>query len=440
METLKILIVSEYYPPKVFGGGEKSVQMLAESLARAGHSVSVLTSHHPGLKKEENQKGVDIYRWIFTGPDNTTLWHNFLRTIPFHFSTQQALKNWLKSHPVDIVHVFNVTAIVGVVNGLVLKRPRPRLTATLNCHNAFCPLGTRLDPQGRVFEGIYTFRIFWKFYRNDRQIGKLKNHWWIRYNLPLALYIYWNFGRTRRAMKQADHLCAVSESVKRIADQHVASKKVSVVHNIVDFQGLSQTVEEKSLKSLQKHHNLKNKKALLYLGALTAIKGVDVFMDALSEVVQSHPEVVAIIGGEGPDRSYLEKIVRKNHLEKHVLWAGMIPAEKVAAYYHVADVFVQPSRIPEPLSRTLLEAAFLNRPIVASKVGGSLDVIRNGKNGYLVPSESVQAFAAAIEKILAGTLDAKILQRTNQDVLKRFEGEYVVHQMETLFYETLASH
>lgn len=432
---LKILVVTEYYPPKVFGGGEKSVQLLAESLARKGHQVTVLTSWHPGLPSLEEKGSVTVQRKIRTGPDNETLWHNFLRTIPFHVSTRRAVKALCRESKWDVVHVFNVTAMVGVVNALQAQSAlnRPLLTATLNCHNAFCPFGTRLDEKGDLFEGIYTFQDFWRIYRHERQLGKLKNQWWLQINLPLALFIYLNFTRIRHAFKAADHLFAVSKAVKVFADLHIPQERVTVVHNIVDHQTLGRAVDPVRLKKLQKQYRTDTHKTVMYIGALTAIKGVETLVKAMQRVVEKEPQAQLLLVGDGPEEVHLKDLVKKLHLENQVYFVGQVVEEKILEYYHVADVFCQPSQIPEPLSRTLLEAAFLNLPIVASKVGGSLDMIQPGRNGRFAENRNPASFAHALLALLKGEINHETLKKTNRKVLKQFQEGYVVKHLEKIW-------
>jgi glycosyltransferase involved in cell wall biosynthesis len=79
---------------------------------------------------------------------------------------------------------------------------------------------------------------------------------------------------------------------------------------------------------------------------------------------------------------------------------GALPQATLFALYRAADVVVVPSTWPEPLSRVLVEAMWLGRPVVATAVGGSPEAVKDGVTGVLVPRRDPPALAAAVAALL----------------------------------------
>ena len=76
---MNLLFISEYFPPKIMGGGEINLNLLAKNLVKEGVTVSVLTSYHKGLKKYEEVAGVKVYRKLKTGDNPHTILNNLKR-------------------------------------------------------------------------------------------------------------------------------------------------------------------------------------------------------------------------------------------------------------------------------------------------------------------------------------------------------------------------
>jgi glycosyltransferase involved in cell wall biosynthesis len=80
--------------------------------------------------------------------------------------------------------------------------------------------------------------------------------------------------------------------------------------------------------------------------------------------------------------------------------AGLLPQAELFALYRAADVIVVPSVWPEPLSRVLLEAMRMARPVVATAVGGTPEAVEHGVTGLLVPRLDPEALAKAVIELL----------------------------------------
>lgn len=138
---------------------------------------------------------------------------------------------------------------------------------------------------------------------------------------------------------------------------------------------------------------------LLYLGRLSEEKGPDVLLAALATLAPAQRPLVVFVG-DGPLRSSLEAQSRDQGLADATRFEGFVPHGEIGSWLRAADALVLPSR-SEGLPHAALEAMAAGVPVVASAVGGLPDVIRNGENGWLVPSEDPTALAAALRAVTA---------------------------------------
>jgi glycosyltransferase involved in cell wall biosynthesis len=161
-------------------------------------------------------------------------------------------------------------------------------------------------------------------------------------------------------------------------------------------------------------------RALVYVGTLTALKGVDVLLDAMPHILRAVPDATLRLIGDGPLRDTLRRRIADAGLERAVSLVGAVPYAAVPHEIGGAAVFVFPSR-SEAMPRAVLEAMAMARPVVASRVGGIPEAVRDGVEGLLVPPGDAAALAAAVCRLLTDVpLAAAMGQRGRQRVLERF--------------------
>jgi phosphatidylinositol alpha-1,6-mannosyltransferase len=138
--------------------------------------------------------------------------------------------------------------------------------------------------------------------------------------------------------------------------------------------------------TLVKRYGLANKKVIMTLGRMAAserMKGFDDVIDVLPRLRQKNPSLVYLIVGDGDDRPRLEAKARAAGLGEHVIFTGNIREQEKSAHYHVADLFVMPSH-GEGFGFVFLEALACGVPVVASKLDGGREAVREGLLGTLV--------------------------------------------------------
>ena len=129
------------------------------------------------------------------------------------------------------------------------------------------------------------------------------------------------------------------------------------------------------------------------IGRLSKEKGFEYLVEALKLLTEQGIKARLLIMGEGPERSFLEGIVEKYHLQRKIVMPGF--RENAGNYIPLFRVFVL-SSLTEGLPITLLEAMQAKVPIIATSVGGIPEVLEEGAAGILVQPGSATALAEGI--------------------------------------------
>ncbi|MFN3652863.1 MAG: glycosyltransferase [Armatimonadota bacterium] len=167
------------------------------------------------------------------------------------------------------------------------------------------------------------------------------------------------------------------------------------------------------------------------LARVTEDKGQVETIDAFASLAARHPRAELWIVGEGTLRPRLEEQARALGVQDRVRFTGF--RSDIAAVFQAVDVVVQASH-REGLGNTLLEAMAASRPIVASGVGGILDVVVPGETGTLVPPYNAAAIAEALEPLLADeALREKYGRQGRQRVEREFRLDAETQQWDRLF-------
>jgi len=155
--------------------------------------------------------------------------------------------------------------------------------------------------------------------------------------------------------------------------------------------------------TLAARYGLVGKRVLFTFGRLVSrerAKGMDEVMQVLPGLLADHPDLVYLIGGDGPDRPRLEAKAESLGVARQVVFAGRIAEEEKLAHYHLADAYVMPSR-GEGFGIVLLEAMAAGVPTLASLSDGGREALLDGKLGLLVDPDDPAGIAAGIRAVLA---------------------------------------
>lgn len=176
---------------------------------------------------------------------------------------------------------------------------------------------------------------------------------------------------------------------------------------------------------------------LLFAGRLVERKGVHVLLEALARLPASLARLSVV--GEGAMRASLEARARELGVADRVTFHGFVPGDELARRFAGCDVFVLPAVIDakgdvEGLGVVLVEALSYGRPVVASRAGGIVDIVRHEETGLLVPPGEPGALADALRRLLEDpALAAELAERGRAHVRERFSWPGIIDRLEALY-------
>jgi glycogen(starch) synthase len=177
---------------------------------------------------------------------------------------------------------------------------------------------------------------------------------------------------------------------------------------------------------------------LLGLGRLVPDKGFDVALRALALLPDRWSHVRMMIVGEGTDRSRLESLCRELGLSDRVEFHGRVSNAEVPALVNRSTLLLLPSRWQEPFGIVCLEAAVMERAVVASRVGGVPEVVEDGVTGMLVEPDQPEALARGIKALLDDPPTLRAMgRRARQHAESRFGYEQYLQKHLQWYTEAL---
>lgn len=168
---------------------------------------------------------------------------------------------------------------------------------------------------------------------------------------------------------------------------HISQDKIEVIPNGIDPTDAS--------KPTKRQYDFPTIGAV---GRLVKQKGLRYLIEAMPAIITEHRDLKLIIAGDGPEERSLKALAERLGVSNNVFFLGHV--KNPLAVISQLDVFVLPS-IWEGLPYVLLEAMLLKRPIVASRIFGISEIIRDGEDGILVQPRSAQNIADVVLDLLA---------------------------------------
>ena len=215
----------------------------------------------------------------------------------------------------------------------------------------------------------------------------------------------------------------------QISDVGRDPKKVRTLYNAIDITPYRETIPTAIARA---HLSLPTSGPVIgTIGRLDTQKGIEYFLAMAANLHQRVPEAHFLIVGDGCKREEYEALTRQYQLEEHVTFTGYrtdIP-QCIAAM----DVFVLASLL-EPFGLVLAEAMMMERPVVATLIGGIPEVVEDGVTGYLVPAYDGDALAEKVLNYLQNPDLATAHGKTGRaNVLKRFSIERLMQEIHALY-------
>jgi teichuronic acid biosynthesis glycosyltransferase TuaC len=238
----------------------------------------------------------------------------------------------------------------------------------------------------------------------------------------------------KSVLRHADRITTVSKETKKYVLRLGADKtKTSVIYNGVDTDLFRPANKNQSRKKLGLPNN---RKIVLSVRRLVYKNGLDTLIESVPKVAQKHPDVLFVVAGKGPSRKLVEDRIKELGISQNIKLAGFVPDEQLPLYYDAADIFMLPSASGEGLPLVLLEAMACGVPVIATKVGGTPEIVNHMKNGVLVPPIDTEAMAEATSKLLSEEkLRTTIGEEARRNVENRFTWTENVRQLQEVYNE-----
>jgi glycosyltransferase involved in cell wall biosynthesis len=177
---------------------------------------------------------------------------------------------------------------------------------------------------------------------------------------------------------------------------------------------------------------------LLFVGRLVERKGVHLLLDALASLPPERRVVLHVVG-DGPDRAKLEEQARRLELGERAVFHGFVSKEELQRRLETCDAFVLPAVVDakgdtEGLGVVLIEAMSYARPVIASAAGGIVDIVRDRRNGLLVPPGDASALAAAIGGMMDDPARARQFGLNGrEDVAANFSWDVIADRLAAIY-------
>jgi len=377
MMIVQVSVGSVRMPPK---GGSAPLQVMfntSKRLAKLGHQVIILdrkyTKNDPPAEKLE---GVEIVRLkVMQVPCDHA--PGFLRFLLAELNAALfalSASNYLSKNcsNIDIIHL-HLTSI-GLIVSILHRRLRAKMVYT--CHLGEWELsGRKLS----LFERLHLF---------------------------LDPYL----------MRRVNRVIALNDSAREcfISKSRINANKIVVVHNGVDTDFFKPDTD--TGKSTRKKYGLEEKLAILFVGRMAHIKGVEHLVKAADMLVNDFKYGNAVFVLVGPftfdatekpiNREEMLGYIKQHRLEGNVMFTGSLPREEVRDLYSASDIFVLPS-LAEGDPLVTLEAMASGQPVIGTKVGGIPYHIRDGWNGFLIDPANDQQLADKIRYLIVNPDERK---------------------------------
>lgn len=367
---MQILTLIHEYPP-VGGGGGHVAQDICRGLVQRGHEVKVLTTHWDQLPQREDDQGVEVIR-LKTGrrvPYKADIFTMLCFVWAGFWAGLALIRRWKP----DVVHVHFAVPAGAIALGLKRFGGVPYvLTAHLG------------DVPGGVPE------------KTDR---------WFRWIMPFTPAIW----------KNASQVVAVSQFTQRLALKHYPVP-IEVIRNGVDLERLNPG-------ELRLH----TPPQIVFAGRFQPQKNPMMLIRVLSHLGDL-PWTCTLIG-DGPLKAELQAAIGLTGLtERFNLPGWLTPAEVVEKYRH-ADLMVLPS-LSEGLPVVGVQALAMGLALVFSRVGGNIELVQPGSNGYLVDPLDEAGFEQALRTLLDSPEHLLAARNDSRQRAAAFDIQQVVDRYE----------
>ncbi len=389
---MRVLLVNCFHYRR--GGDSGQFLDLVAQLADRGHDVAVFSMSHPQNLPSEWERywapHVD-YRDIQTPLARARA----LARSTYSPVSAHGVTRLIRDFKPQVVHLHSVHHELTLSVVRACASERVPIIWTLHDYRTVCPASTLL--RGHAACELCKDGHFWHAVAGRCRSGELKR------SVAAAIESY--LTRALRSLGRIDCYIAPSTFLAgKVAEMGLPARRIEVVPNPVHDPGLGRSTPDRE--------------SLLYVGRLSAEKGVDCLIQAIAGLEGVRLQVL----GDGPDSERLRLMSRE--LGADVEFSGWVDSESVDEHMAKSQLLCFPSVSYENCPGVVLEAMVRGLPVLASDIGGLTELLDSGRAGWFAPPGEPKAWRAAISAFLAdeSAVPAKVDQaktraRTRHDPL-----------------------
>jgi glycosyltransferase involved in cell wall biosynthesis len=364
-----------------FGGGERFPVFLAMELSKFDYKPLIVSRSLKLLAFADHNEIKTVRGWWWS-------WQNwsgkFALLFPFYILWQLILSVWyftlfVKNNP-DIIHIQSKDDFIAA-----------------------------------IFAGkLLGKRVIWTDHADLKHIWRNIGIW---YKNPVGKMVY-------LAAKLADAITVVSKSELRLVSKNLS--KNSYVHD--KLQVIYNGVEDVSSKYENNSH--RDQFVFCTVSRLVTDKGIKEIIEAFTELSKEHAKLKLEIIGDGPEEAKFKKIAEDS---QNINFLGY--QKDPLGYVANSDVYLH-ATYHEGFSVSLVEASMMKKPIIATAVGGNLEIIHDRQTGLLVPVKDTNALYEAMKLLHKNSkLRQKLAENARIQYEKNFQFDQIVKEKIIPLYE-----
>lgn len=368
-----VLFCSNFYPPNFIGGAELIAAHHAKTLQQMGHNPVVFAGlSEAGLSRytvtHDTFEGVPVYRVRLSCDDFDSRLVNF-----FHPQVERQFEDLLVKSRADVVHMHNM---IGLSLGIIHVAKRLGISTVMTLHDfwGFCFKNTLIYADNRICDDFSRCQQCQSEFADN---GRM---------LPIRMR------NDFMALQFAEVDAFISPS-QFLADTYVRAgiprHKMHIISYGLDVNRFSRIVKTPA-------NGLVRFSLISYLGEH---KGVQTLLDAVTLLKERGSFRVNIVG-DGHLRTVLERHVQERGLSGLVKFWGKVQHSEMESVFRETDVQILASIWPENQPVTITEAMACHTPVIATRLGGNPELVRDGQTGYLVEPGSPGDLARAMCRFL----------------------------------------
>ncbi|MGV8864880.1 MAG: glycosyltransferase family 4 protein [Pseudomonas sp.] len=401
---MKVLVISNFFPPHVIGGAEIIAHHQALALQARGHDVRVLAGDNshglPGYPiQTEVFDGLPITRVSLTYRDFAPTGNNVSHPAVERIFLQM-IAHW---HP-DVIHAHHMAGLsLGI---LQLARARGiRVALTLHDHWGFCMNSTRITTQNTLCHDSTQCHSCHAHIHNDDVV------------LPQRMrqdYLRWQLDAVDYFISPSQYLAGAY-----IANG-IPAERMHVIANGIELERFINTTPPAPGPRLN----------VLFTGYMGGHKGVPTLLEALALLPPERVHV-DMVGDGHMLQSYKTELSRIAPNVSAKFW-GRLPNALIAERFAQAHVFILPSVCPENQPVTITEAMACGLPVVASRIGGISELVDNGNTGWLFEPGNAQELAERLRYYIDQPQQVAIHGKAGRECIQAFAFGLQIERIEAL--------